>query len=146
MAMASPFSSLEHAISITRDIWFCKVNVRYWLEEFHECGSMYEEKFGYVFVTCTSRKSSEDILIELKTYIVVCMLIFSVSAEYSGEVVNDSLDRADTDPEDNLNDISSVEIDIPRQFDLNKVRKKDNETLHNQQRQDDVHTTKRASI
>ncbi|XLU46250.1 hypothetical protein S245_041064, partial [Arachis hypogaea] len=34
--------------------------------ELYEWGSMYEKKFGYVFVTCASGKSSEDILTELK--------------------------------------------------------------------------------
>ncbi|RYR62098.1 hypothetical protein Ahy_A04g019450 [Arachis hypogaea] len=32
MAMASPFSSLQHAISIAREIWFHKMNVWCWLE------------------------------------------------------------------------------------------------------------------
>ncbi|RYR16480.1 hypothetical protein Ahy_B04g073509 [Arachis hypogaea] len=88
MAMASPFSSLEHAITVVRDIWFCKLNVRSWLEaisgrfcsneylktaneatvhKLYEGGSMYEEKFGYVFVTFVASRTSEDILAELKT-------------------------------------------------------------------------------
>ncbi|GMI72531.1 transthyretin-like protein, allantoin synthase [Hibiscus trionum] len=34
MAMASPFPSLDHAISIAKDIWFNKVDVIGWLEAF----------------------------------------------------------------------------------------------------------------
>ncbi|RYR39562.1 hypothetical protein Ahy_A09g045118 [Arachis hypogaea] len=186
MDMASPFSSLEHIISIARDIWFCKVNVRCWLEaisgrfyfnqyfemvnEYTMQELMYEEKFWYVFVTCASRKNFENILVELKTRFTnkhaVELDIASkeemkhiefllskkstqttnkgdMSAEYSGEVVNDSLDGAKTDAEDNLVGFSSVRIDLPRQFDLNKVRKENNETLYNQQRQDDIHVAKR---
>ncbi|RYR68961.1 hypothetical protein Ahy_A03g015476 [Arachis hypogaea] len=87
MALASPFSSLEHAITVARDIWSRKLNVRSWLEalsgrscsneyletaneatikELHEWGSRYEEKFGYVFVIFVAGKTSEDILAELK--------------------------------------------------------------------------------
>ncbi|RYR67744.1 hypothetical protein Ahy_A03g014134 [Arachis hypogaea] len=186
MAMASPFSSLEHAISIAKDIWFCKVNVRCWLEaisgrsyfnqylemtsestmqELHEWGSMYEEKFGYVFVTYASEKSSKDILVELKMrftnkhvvelditskeemkyiklYITKLLSKKSgqttnkgddnLSAEYAGEIVNDNLDGAKTDSEDNLVDISFIEIDIFRQFNLNKILEEYNKTLDNQ--------------
>ncbi|QHO06087.1 Uric acid degradation bifunctional protein TTL [Arachis hypogaea] len=88
MAVAAPFSLLEHAIAVARDIWFRKVNVRCWLEaisgrscfkeylkkannytrqELHKWGSMYEKRFGYTFVTCASEKSSSEILAELKT-------------------------------------------------------------------------------
>ncbi|RYR72821.1 hypothetical protein Ahy_A02g007036 [Arachis hypogaea] len=87
MALASPFSSLEHVITVARDIWSHKLNVRSWLEalsgrscsneylgtaneatvqELHEWGSRYEEKFGYVFVTFVAGRTSEDILAELK--------------------------------------------------------------------------------
>ncbi|CAN1299472.1 Uric acid degradation bifunctional protein TTL [Linum perenne] len=34
MASASPFSSLDHAVSTARDIWFNKVDVNGWLEAF----------------------------------------------------------------------------------------------------------------
>ncbi|RYR53607.1 hypothetical protein Ahy_A06g028795 isoform G [Arachis hypogaea] len=89
MAMASPFSSLEHAITVARDIWSRKLNVRSWLEalsgrscsneyletaneatvqELHEWGSRYEEKFGYVFVIFVAGRTSEDILAELKMH------------------------------------------------------------------------------
>ncbi|XP_057756067.1 uric acid degradation bifunctional protein TTL-like [Arachis stenosperma] len=145
MAMASPFSSLEHAITITRDIWYRKLNVRSWLEaisgrscsneyletELHEWGSRYEEKLGYVFVTFVAGRTSEDILAELKMrfnnshgieleitsteelkYIerAIRELLSKksiqttdegdVSAEYSGEIVVDTLDGVDTDSED----------------------------------------------
>ncbi|XLR50309.1 hypothetical protein S83_000981 [Arachis hypogaea] len=88
MVVASPFSSLEHAIVVATDIWFHKVNVRCWLEaisgrscfneylkttnnytmqELHKWESMYEKRFGYIFVTYASGKSSSKILAELKT-------------------------------------------------------------------------------
>ncbi|RYQ99747.1 hypothetical protein Ahy_B07g087745 [Arachis hypogaea] len=185
MAMASAFSSLEYAISVTRDIWFRKVNVKCWLEaisgrsysnKYLETAneSTMQEKFGYAFVTCASEKSSKDILADLKTcftnkYTVefditsreemkyielhITELLYKksiqttnkryVSDEYLGEVVNDSLDEAETDPKDNLLEISSVGIDIFRQFNLNKVPEEDNETLDNQQRQH-VHAPKRG--
>ncbi|XP_015960558.1 uric acid degradation bifunctional protein TTL-like [Arachis duranensis] len=152
MAMASPFSSLEHAITVTRDIWYRKLNVRSWLEaisgrscsneyletvneatvqELHEWGSRYEEKLGYVFVTFVAGRTSEDILAELKMRFnnshgieleitsteklkyIECAIreLLSkksiqttdkgdVSAEYSGEIVVDTLDGVDTDSED----------------------------------------------
>ncbi|XP_016191747.1 uric acid degradation bifunctional protein TTL-like [Arachis ipaensis] len=159
MAMVSLFSSLEYAISVARDIWFHKVNVRCWLEAIsgHSCfnqyldtanesimqGSMYEKKFGYIFMIYAFGKSSKDILAELKMRFTnkhaIELDIASheeikfielpiteilseksaqtinkgdVLAEYSGEIVNDSLDVAKTDLEDNLDDISSVGIDI----------------------------------
>ncbi|XP_057745466.1 uric acid degradation bifunctional protein TTL-like [Arachis stenosperma] len=178
MVMTSPFFSLEHAITVARDIWFRKVNVSCWLEtistrscsnqylkmanevtmqELHEWGSMYEKKFRYVFVTCASGKTFEDILAKLKKHDVVELNIASkeemkyielhiteflskksaqttdkgdVSAEYSGEIVNDTLDGVETDSEDNLDDISSGGIDISRKFELNKVLEEDNETLY----------------
>ncbi|XP_061359117.1 uric acid degradation bifunctional protein TTL isoform X2 [Gastrolobium bilobum] len=34
MALASPFSSLEHALSVARDIWFNNVDVNGWLQAF----------------------------------------------------------------------------------------------------------------
>ncbi|RYR04067.1 hypothetical protein Ahy_B06g083611 [Arachis hypogaea] len=73
MVMASLFSSLEHAM--TDDIvltntwkWQTKLICRF---ELHEYGSMYEEKFGYVFVTCATGRTSEDILTRFRnTHIV----------------------------------------------------------------------------
>ncbi|XP_072087953.1 uric acid degradation bifunctional protein TTL-like [Arachis hypogaea] len=77
MAVASPFSSLEHAIAVARDIWFRKVNVRCWLEATsgHSCFNKYLktannytiQRFGYIFVACASGKSSSEILAKLKT-------------------------------------------------------------------------------
>ncbi|RYR43756.1 hypothetical protein Ahy_A08g040152 [Arachis hypogaea] len=59
MVMTSPFFSLEHAITVARDIWFCKVNVS-WRKyqdqysktankELYEWRSMYEKKIGYTY-------------------------------------------------------------------------------------------------
>ncbi|RYR18306.1 hypothetical protein Ahy_B03g062920 [Arachis hypogaea] len=158
MAMASPFSSLEHAITVARDIWSHKLN------KLHEWGSMYEEKFGYVFVTFVAGRTSEDILVELKTrfnnshvveleialkrgikiYVVGCMFMYSVSAEYSGEIVDDTLDGADTDSKDDLDAISSSGYDISRNVELNKFPEEDNETLNTQHREDDIHAAKRG--
>ncbi|RYR53601.1 hypothetical protein Ahy_A06g028795 isoform E [Arachis hypogaea] len=142
MAMASPFSSLEHAITVARDIWSRKLNVRSWLEalsgrscsneyletaneatvqELHEWGSRYEEKFGYVFV-----------------------IFVAVSAEYSGEIVADTLNGADTDSENDLDAISSGGYDISRDVELNRVPEEDNETLNTQHREDAVHSAKRG--
>ncbi|QHO53753.1 Uric acid degradation bifunctional protein TTL [Arachis hypogaea] len=196
MAMASPFYSLEHAITVARDIWFYKLNVRSWVkaisgrtcsneyletaneatvQELHVWGSRYEEKFGYVFVTFVAGRISEDILAELKTRFrnthVVELDIASkeelnyiersitellskksvqttnegdVSAEYSGEIVYDTLDGADTDSEDDLDVISSGVYDISRNVELDKVTEKDNQTLNTQHRGDDVHAAKRG--
>ncbi|XP_015970812.1 uric acid degradation bifunctional protein TTL-like [Arachis duranensis] len=196
MAMASPFPSLKHVITVARDIWSRKLNVRSWLEaisgrscsneylemaneatvqELHEWGSMYEERFGYVFVTFVVGRTFEDILTELKMRFsnmhVVELEIASkeelkyiersireffskksvqtidegdVSAEYSGKIVDDTLDGADTNSEDNLDAISSGEYDISRNVELNKVPEEDNETLYTQHREDDVHAAKRG--
>ncbi|QHN75687.1 Uric acid degradation bifunctional protein TTL [Arachis hypogaea] len=166
MAMASPFSSLEHAISVAREIWFRKLNVWCWLEaisgrscfneylemanestmqELYEWGSMYEKKFGYVFVTCASGKSSEDVLTELKLFSKESSQTVNkgdVLAEYSGEVVNDTLDGADIDSADNLDKISSTGTNMSMQFDLNKVSEEDNKTSDDQQVEDGVHVAK----
>ncbi|XLR11584.1 hypothetical protein S83_039522 [Arachis hypogaea] len=190
MAMASPFSSLEHAITVARDIWSRKLNVRSWLEaisgrscsdeylkmvneatvqQLHEWGSRYEEKFGYVFVTFVAGRTSEDILAELKMrfnnshgveleiaskeelkYIerAIRELLSKKSVqtidEGDGEIVADTLDGADTDSEDDLDAISSSGYDISRDVELNKVPEEDNETLNTQHREDVVHAAKRS--
>ncbi|RYR07484.1 hypothetical protein Ahy_B05g074844 [Arachis hypogaea] len=133
------------------------------MQELDECRSMYEEKFGYIFVTCATGRISEDILDELKmrhrnTHVVeldiaskeeikyielhITELLSKksvqtidkgdVSAEYSGKIANDTLDEAETDSEDNLDDISFGGIDISRQFELNKAAEEENETLYAQ--------------
>ncbi|RYR48009.1 hypothetical protein Ahy_A07g034003 [Arachis hypogaea] len=141
-------------------------------------GSIYEEKFGYVFMTFVTGRISEDILAELKTrfnnthvvelqiaskeelkyiersirellskksiYVVGCMYIYSVSAEYSGEIVDDTLEGANTDSEDDLDAISSGGYDISMNVELNKVPEEDNETLYTQHREDDIHAVKRG--
>ncbi|MED6167369.1 hypothetical protein PIB30_002344 [Stylosanthes scabra] len=84
----SPFKSLDHTITVVRDIFLNKLDVLCWVEalsskdcfdqyladanettvqELHEWGSKYEEKFGYRFVTYPYDKTSEKILTELKT-------------------------------------------------------------------------------
>ncbi|XP_015935297.1 uric acid degradation bifunctional protein TTL-like [Arachis duranensis] len=167
MAMTSPFSSLEHVIMVARDIWSRKLNVRSWLEaisgrscsneyletaneatvqELYEWRSMYEEKFRYVFVTFVAGRISKDILAELKTHFnnshVVELEI--ASKEKLNKVVDDTLDGAETDSEDDLDAISFGEYDIARNVELDNVTEKDNETLNTQHREDDVHATKRG--
>ncbi|KAL4337577.1 hypothetical protein AHAS_Ahas12G0124100 [Arachis hypogaea] len=66
-----------------------------------------------------------------------------VSAKYSGEIVVDTLDGADTDSEDDLDAISSGGYDISRDVELNKVLE-DNETLNTQHREDAVRAAKRG--
>ncbi|XLR48453.1 hypothetical protein S83_033113 [Arachis hypogaea] len=190
MAMASPFSSLEHAITVARDIWSRKLNVMSWLEaisgrscsneyletanegtvqELHEWESMYEEKFGYVFVTFVVGRTSEDILAELKTRFsntpVVELEIASkeklkyiersirelrskqsvqTTNERDGEIVDDTLDGTNTNSEDDLDAIFSSGYDISRNVELNKVPEENNETLYTQHREDDVHAAKRG--
>ncbi|RYR26990.1 uric acid degradation bifunctional protein TTL-like [Arachis hypogaea] len=176
MAMASPFSSLEHAITVARDIWYRKLNVRSWLEaisgrsysneylktaneatvqDLHEWGLRYEEKFGYVFVTFVAGRTSEDILAELKIRFnnshgieleiasTEELKYIELSAEYSGKIVADTLDGADTDSEDDLDAISSGAYDISKDVELNKVPE-DNETLNTQHREDVVRAAKRG--
>ncbi|MED6118941.1 hypothetical protein PIB30_007446 [Stylosanthes scabra] len=88
MVSFSPFKSLDHAITVARDIFLNQLDVSCWVEalsyrdcfdqyltdanettvqELHEWGSRYEEKFGYRFVTFPYDKTSEEILAELKT-------------------------------------------------------------------------------
>ncbi|XP_020972855.1 uric acid degradation bifunctional protein TTL-like [Arachis ipaensis] len=188
MARASPFSSLEHAITVAKDIWSRKLNVRSWLEaisgrscsneylemaneatvqELHEYGSRYEEKFGYVFVTFVAGRTSKDILVELNLEIAskeklkyieraIRELLSKksvqttdegdVSTEYSGKIVADTLDGAGIDSEDDLDAISFGGYDIARNAELDNVPKKDNETLNTQHREDEVDAAERVSI
>ncbi|KAL4337998.1 hypothetical protein AHAS_Ahas12G0166200 [Arachis hypogaea] len=139
------------------------------MQELHKWGSMYEKRFGYIFVTCASEKSSSEILAELNTrfrnnHVVELDIASKEEIKYielhitdllykryaqstnkgDGEVVNDSLNGIKTDSEENLNEISSVGIDISMQSDLKKVSEEDKETLDNQQIQDHVHVANRG--
>ncbi|KAL4314947.1 hypothetical protein AHAS_Ahas15G0136000 [Arachis hypogaea] len=69
-----------------------------------------------------------------------------VSAEYSGKIVADTLDGADTDSEDDLDAISSGGYDISRDVELNRVPEEDNKTLNTQHREDAVMLQKGVSI
>ncbi|RYR53233.1 hypothetical protein Ahy_A06g028247 [Arachis hypogaea] len=176
MAMASPFSSLEHAITVARDIWSRKLNVRSWLEalsgrscsneylemaneatvqELHEWGSRYEEKFGYVLVTFMRINNSHGVELEIASkkelkYIeraireLLSKKSVQTTDEGDGEIVADTLDGADTDSEDDLDVISSGGYDISRDVELNRVPEKDNETLNTQHKEDVVHAAKRG--
>ncbi|RYR62097.1 hypothetical protein Ahy_A04g019449 [Arachis hypogaea] len=112
---------------------------------------MYEKKFGYVFVTCASGKSSEDILAELKMCFTnkhaveldialqeemkfIELQITELLSKKSAQIVNDG---DEIDSTDNQDDISSTGIDMSMQLDLNKVSKEDNITLDDQQVEDD---------
>ncbi|CAI0403963.1 unnamed protein product [Linum tenue] len=95
MASASPFSSLDQAVSAARDIWFNKVDVNGWLEAFAahpqigqwskgeqstaistastsilqelaDWNARYRQKFGFIFLIFASGRSSGEILVELK--------------------------------------------------------------------------------
>ncbi|RYR13928.1 hypothetical protein Ahy_B04g070665 isoform D [Arachis hypogaea] len=126
------------------------------VQELYEWGSRYEEKFGYVFVTFVAGRTSEDILAELKmrfnnSHSVELEITskgelkyIELSAEYSGKIVADTLDGADTGSEDDLDAISSGGYDIARNVELDNVPEKDNETLNTQHREDDVHAAKRG--
>ncbi|RYQ79623.1 hypothetical protein Ahy_Scaffold2g107555 [Arachis hypogaea] len=175
--MASRFSSLEHAITVARDIWSRKLNIRSWLEaisggscsnkylemaneatvqEHHEWGSRYEEKFGYVFVTFVAGRTSEDIFAELKMRfnnshgveleiaLKEELKYIELSAEYSGEIIANTLDGADTDSEDDLDAISFGGYNISKNVELDNILEKDNETSNTHRREDDVHAAKRT--
>ncbi|XP_057724004.1 uric acid degradation bifunctional protein TTL-like [Arachis stenosperma] len=210
MAIASPFSSLEHAISLAIEIWFHKMNVWCWLEAIsrRSCYNEYlklanesimqlkydnklaalifamstfifvgtlliginvREEIWICFVTCASGKSSEDIIAEPKMRFTnkhaveldiasqeemkfielqITQLLSKESAQIvnngDGKIVNDTLDGAEIDTTDNLDDISSTSIDMSMKFDLNKVSEEDNKTLDDQQVEDDVHVTKQC--
>ncbi|RYR54790.1 hypothetical protein Ahy_A06g030066 [Arachis hypogaea] len=68
----------------------------------------------------------------------------AMSVEYSGKIVDDILDGADTDSEDDLDAISSDGYDTSKHFELNKVSKEHNETFYTQHREDDVYAAKRG--
>ncbi|RYR62020.1 hypothetical protein Ahy_A04g019323 [Arachis hypogaea] len=154
MSMVSPFSSLEHAISVAREIWFRKMNMWCWLEAisgrscFNEYLKMANESIMQMRFTdkhaveldITSQEEMK--FIELQ----ITQLLSKESAQTvnneDGEIVNDTLDGAEIDSVDNLDDISSTGIDISMQFDLNKVSEEDNKTLDDQQVEDDVHVAK----
>ncbi|RYR09152.1 hypothetical protein Ahy_B05g077255 isoform C [Arachis hypogaea] len=87
MVQASPFSSLEHATSYARDLWFNRSPIQSWLDvfsahlhideaakfapgpimlELEQFGRKYRRKFGFVFITSTNKKLSHQILDEVK--------------------------------------------------------------------------------
>ncbi|RYR50923.1 hypothetical protein Ahy_A06g025951 [Arachis hypogaea] len=87
MIEASPFSSLEHARSFARDLWFNKLPIQSWLDTFsahmHLCDAItiargdirtgllqfatkYRKKFGFGFVTSTNLHCSQQILEEVQ--------------------------------------------------------------------------------
>ncbi|RYQ91548.1 hypothetical protein Ahy_B09g097477 [Arachis hypogaea] len=92
MQEASPFSSLEHATSFTRDLWFNKSPIRSWLDAFFayrhigdvvsrapielvselcQFGAKYRKKFGFEFLTTTDRGHSHKILEKVKNNLMV---------------------------------------------------------------------------
>ncbi|RYR00304.1 hypothetical protein Ahy_B07g088427 [Arachis hypogaea] len=152
MARASPFSSLEHAIIVARDIWSRKLNVRFWLEAIsgRSCSNEYLEMANEATVQIASKEELKYIERAIRELLskksVQTTDEGDVSAEYSGKIVADTLDGADTDSEDDLDDISSGRYDIARNVELDNVPKKDNETLNIQHREDDVHAAKGVSI
>ncbi|RYR13348.1 hypothetical protein Ahy_B04g070394 [Arachis hypogaea] len=78
MVEASPFSSLEHATSFARDLWFNTLPIQSWLDTFsahrhigdaelEQFRRKYRRKFGFMFITSTDKKLSHQILEEVKT-------------------------------------------------------------------------------
>ncbi|KAL4287480.1 hypothetical protein AHAS_Ahas19G0190400 [Arachis hypogaea] len=88
MVQASLFSSLEHATSFARDLWFNKLPIQSWLNvfsadlhideaakftlgpimlELEQFGRKYRRKFVFVFITSIEKKLSHQILEEVKT-------------------------------------------------------------------------------
>ncbi|MED6152987.1 hypothetical protein PIB30_097236 [Stylosanthes scabra] len=88
MVAASPFSSLEHATSFVRDMWFKESSIHSWLyaisehshikdafvvgrapimQEILQWGKRYREKFGFGFITSMDKHLSQQILNDLKT-------------------------------------------------------------------------------
>ncbi|RYR74115.1 hypothetical protein Ahy_A02g008739 [Arachis hypogaea] len=155
MAMTFLFFSLDHTISIVLIGDYNRTLLNF--VNGYQC-TQYQKKFGYVFVTCASGKNFKDILTKLKMhftnkyafelditshekikFIELYITLLSKNPYQNinmgdGEIVNNSLDGVEIDSKDNLDDISSVEIDISMQFDLNKVPKEDNKTLNDQQK------------
>ncbi|KAL4394742.1 hypothetical protein HN51_022639 [Arachis hypogaea] len=87
MQEASPFSSLEHATSFARELWFNNSPIRSWLDAFSahrhigvaigraptelisdlcQLGAKYWKKFGFEFFTTTNMRDSHRILAEVK--------------------------------------------------------------------------------
>ncbi|QHN81496.1 Uric acid degradation bifunctional protein TTL [Arachis hypogaea] len=87
MQEASPFSSLEHATSFARELWFNNSPIRSWLDAFsahrhigvaisrgptelisdlNQLGAKYRKKFGFEFFTTTDMRHSHRILAEVK--------------------------------------------------------------------------------
>ncbi|XP_020960092.1 uric acid degradation bifunctional protein TTL-like isoform X1 [Arachis ipaensis] len=87
MIEASPFSSLEHAISFARNLWFNTLPIQSWLDTFSahrhlsdaitfargdirmgllQYLSEYRKKFGFGFVTSTNLRLSQQILEEVQ--------------------------------------------------------------------------------
>ncbi|RYR79819.1 hypothetical protein Ahy_A01g004623 [Arachis hypogaea] len=114
------------------------------MHELYEWGSMYEEKFGYIFTRFTNKYAVELDIASKEEIKYIELHITEFLFKKFAQTTNKGDDGTETNPEDNLIGIYSVEIVILRQFDLNKVREKDNETLDNQQRQHDVHAAKRG--
>ncbi|RYR35244.1 hypothetical protein Ahy_A10g050393 [Arachis hypogaea] len=164
MAIVSPFSSLEHAISIAREIWFRKVNVRdalvsintwKWLMKL-SCrnfmnGDQCTRRNWDVFVTCASEKSSEDILAELKMRFTnkhevelgiasqeemkfIELHITELLSKKSAKTINKEDVLAKYSDEIVNNSLGGEEID--------SVSEENNKTLDDQQGEDDVHVAK----
>ncbi|RYR66676.1 hypothetical protein Ahy_A03g012729 [Arachis hypogaea] len=89
MIEASPFSSLDHATSFARQLWFKESRIQSWLDAFsgqshlfraisYAPGSMmremlhwdrkYRAKFGFEFITSTEKWCSQEILDEVKSH------------------------------------------------------------------------------
>ncbi|KAL4330383.1 hypothetical protein AHAS_Ahas13G0394600 [Arachis hypogaea] len=98
MIDASPFSSLDHATSFARQLWFKGSCIQSWLDAFfrdihltnaicyapasmmrelHQWDRRYKAKFGFEFITSTDMWFSQKILDDVKVNIHVFLLYLS---------------------------------------------------------------------
>ncbi|XP_020967612.1 uncharacterized protein LOC107617078 [Arachis ipaensis] len=125
MIEASPFSSLDHATSFVRQLWFKESSIQSWLDAFsgqshlyraigHAPASLmrelfqwdrkYRAKFGFDFITRLSRPKIQE------------------ASEEPGEVVPDSMDKEDVVSSDGSDEaVSAGQNGFMLSYDLNKT-------------------------
>ncbi|XP_057746393.1 uncharacterized protein LOC130965647 [Arachis stenosperma] len=140
MALASPFSSLEHAITVARDIWSRKLNVRSWVEALsgRSCSNEYLETANEATVQMRFN-NSHGVELEIAS---------KEELKYIERAIRELLSKKSVqttdEGDDDLDAISSGGNDISRDVELNRVPEEDNETLNIQHREDVVHAGKRG--
>ncbi|XP_072064165.1 uric acid degradation bifunctional protein TTL-like isoform X1 [Arachis hypogaea] len=115
MIDASPFSSLEDAISFARQLWFKESRIQSWLDAFsghshlfrairYAPGSMmremlhwdrkYRAKFGFEFITSTETWLSQEILDEVKVrYENTLVVELDIAAREEFKLIEHGLER-----------------------------------------------------